>query len=197
VDRQDLVTGRAQPGDRRPADGPLRLVQDLVNTVDRENVVELLEGPHGLADWLARRDLPGAADVTARELGRALELREALRTLLLANNGGPDDPAARAVLAAAARRGGLRAAFEPGGSARLRPSASGVDAALGTVVEVAFAAMSDGSWMRLKACPRDVCRWAFYDRSSANRATWCSMQVCGNRVKAGTYYRRRRPGLPP
>jgi len=43
----------------------------------------------------------------------------------------------------------------------------------------------------LKACPREVCGWAFYDRSPNNRATWCSMRVCGNRVKAGSYYRRR------
>jgi predicted RNA-binding Zn ribbon-like protein len=196
VDRQDLVTGRAQPGDRPPADGPLRLVQDLVNTVDRENVVELLDGPQGLADWLALRHLPGADDVTARDVTRALEVREALRSLLLANNGGPDDPGARRTLETAARRAGLHAVFDPGGTARLRPSGSrpGVEQALGGVVAVAFAAMADGSWARLKACPRDVCRWAFYDRSSANRATWCSMQVCGNRVKAGTYYRRRRPG---
>jgi predicted RNA-binding Zn ribbon-like protein len=52
--------------------------------------------------------------------------------------------------------------------------------------------MLDGSWPRLKACPRDVCGWAFYDRSSNASATWCSMAVCGGRVKAGAYYRRRR-----
>ena len=72
------------------------------------------------------------------------------------------------------------------------PAAGGVDAAIGQVLAVAFAAMLDGRWDRLRACPRDVCGWAFYDRSPANRATWCSMAVCGNRVKAGTYYRRRR-----
>ena len=71
------------------------------------------------------------------------------------------------------------------------PAASGVDAAVGEVLAVAFAAMIDGRWERLRACPRDVCGWVFYDRSPANRATWCSMAVCGNRVKAGTYYRRR------
>jgi predicted RNA-binding Zn ribbon-like protein len=59
---------------------------------------------------------------------------------------------------------------------------------------VAFAAMLDGRWERLKACPRDVCGWAFLDRSHANRGTWCSMRVCGNRVKAGAYYRRRTRG---
>jgi predicted RNA-binding Zn ribbon-like protein len=192
VRRDDLVTGAAQPGDREPAPGPLRLVQDLVNTVDRENVVEALDGPEGLGAWLAHRDLAGGAVVTDREVRRAVELREALRTLLLANNGGPDDPDARALLEAAGRRGDLRAAFGPGGAATLEPAAGGVDGALAQVVAVAFAAMADGTWRRLKACPRDVCRWAFYDRSSANRATWCSMQVCGNRVKAGTYYRRHR-----
>ena len=60
------------------------------------------------------------------------------------------------------------------------------------VAAAAFAAMLDGSWRRLKACPREVCGWAFYDRSSNASATWCSMQVCGGRAKAGAYYRRRR-----
>jgi hypothetical protein len=56
----------------------------------------------------------------------------------------------------------------------------------------AFTAMLDGSWARLKACPREICGWAFYDRSTNASATWCSMRVCGGRVKAGAYYRRRR-----
>ena len=192
--REDLVTGAAQPGDREPAAGRLRLVQDLVNTVDRENRVEALDGPEGLGAWLAHRGLAGGTVVTNRDVRRAVELREALRTVLLANNGGPDDAAARAVLEAAGRRGDLRAAFGPDGTATLEPAADGVAGALAQVVAVAVAAMADGTWRRLKACPRDVCRWAFYDRSSANRATWCSMQVCGNRVKAGTYYRRHRGG---
>jgi predicted RNA-binding Zn ribbon-like protein len=51
--------------------------------------------------------------------------------------------------------------------------------------------MLDGRWARLKACPRDVCGWVFHDRSTANRGTWCSMRICGNRVKANAYYRRR------
>jgi predicted RNA-binding Zn ribbon-like protein len=52
--------------------------------------------------------------------------------------------------------------------------------------------MLDGSWPRLKACPRDLCGWAFFDRSSNASATWCSMSVCGGRVKSGAYYRRHR-----
>jgi predicted RNA-binding Zn ribbon-like protein len=95
------------------------------------------------------------------------------------------------VLERAGRRARLAAAFPPDGAA-LVPEAPGVDGALGRILAAAFAAMLDGSWQRLKACPRDVCGWAFYDRSTNASATWCSMRVCGGRVKAGAYYRRRR-----
>jgi predicted RNA-binding Zn ribbon-like protein len=77
---------------------------------------------------------------------------------------------------------------------RLRPprtARQGVDAALGTVLAAAFAAMADGTWRRLKACPGERCGWAFYDRSPSASATWCSMRVCGGRAKARAYYARR------
>ena len=188
--RADLVTGAAQSGGRPPADGDLRLVQDFVNTLDREHGNDLLDGTDGLAAWLEHRGLD-ADGLRPRDVARAVEVREALRALLLANNGGPAAPEAHAVLEDAARRAGLAPVF---GEAALVPAAGGVDGALGRVLAVVFAAMLDGRWQRLKACPRDVCGWAFFDRSHANRGTWCSMKVCGNRVKAGAYYRRRTRG---
>ena len=191
MDPRDLLTGRVQSGGREPAPAKLRRVQDFVNTVDREHGGDVLDAPQGLAAWLAHRGLPGGEGrPSAAAVERALALREALRALLLANNGGPADPPPSEVLAAAGRRARLAPAFGP--EARLVPDAAGVDAGLGHVVADAFVAMVDGSWQRLKACPRDACGWAFYDRSTANRGTWCSMRVCGNRVKAGAYYRRRR-----
>jgi predicted RNA-binding Zn ribbon-like protein len=191
VQRAHLLAGRPQPGGREPAPGARALVQDLVNTVDREHGPDLLDEPDGLSDWLARRELGGGAPIDAAGVARALALREALRALLLANNGEPEEPGARAVLDAAGRRARLEVAFGSDPPV-LAPTAGGLDAALGMVVAAAFAAMLDGSWTRLKACPRDVCGWAFYDRSTNGSATWCSMRVCGGRVKAGAYYRRRR-----
>ena len=187
MERADLVTGAVQSGGRPPAEDDLRLVQDFVNTLDREHDNDLLDGPEGLAAWLDHRGFD-AAGVRAADVARAVDVREALRALLLANNGGPEAPGAHAVLEAAARRARLQPAFGP---AALVPSAGGLDGAVGRVLAVAFAAMLDGRWERLKACPRDVCGWVFLDRSHANRGTWCSMRVCGNRVKAGAYYRRR------
>jgi predicted RNA-binding Zn ribbon-like protein len=51
--------------------------------------------------------------------------------------------------------------------------------------------MVDGSWSRLKTCENDECRWAFYDQSKNRSAKWCSMQSCGNRMKARAYRARR------
>jgi predicted RNA-binding Zn ribbon-like protein len=163
------------------------VVQAFVNSVDAEHGPDLFEDAAGLTEWLDRRGL--GADVGPDDPAAARQVREALRALLHANNGAPPDPAAEAVLDRAARRAGLEPAFGP---AALVPRAGGVDGAIGRVLAAAFAAMLDGSWRRLKACPREVCGWAFYDRSSNASATWCSMQVCGGRVKAGAYYRRRR-----
>jgi predicted RNA-binding Zn ribbon-like protein len=189
MEREALLSGLVHPGGREPAPGALRLVQSFVNTVDREHGPDLLDGAGGLEEWLDRHLMPAAVSDT--DLVRAREVREALRALLLANNGEPHDQAAQAVLERAWRRARLEGSFPPDGAA-LIPRAEGVDAALGRVIAAAFAAMVDGSWKRLKACPRGVCGWAFYDRSTNASATWCSMRVCGGRVKAGAYYRRRR-----
>jgi predicted RNA-binding Zn ribbon-like protein len=191
VEREALIGGQVQPGGRAPAPGELALVQAFVNTVDREHGPDLLEEPAGFAAWL-RRWAPGEVDEpTPGELATARELREALRALLLANNGGPAAPGAGRVLEAAAGRAGLRPRFAPAATG-LVPAVDGVDGVLGRVTAAAFAAILDGSWARLKACPREQCQWAFFDRSSNASATWCSMAVCGGRAKSGAYYRRRR-----
>jgi len=189
VQREALLSHRDHPGGREPATGALELVQAFVNTVDREHGPDLLDDDGGLQEWLERRLLP--ADLAPGDRERAVEMREALRALLLANNGGSHDPAAQEALERAAHRAKLAPAFPPDG-ATLVPRAAGIDAALGRILAAAFTAMVDGSWARLKACPREVCGWVFYDRSTNGSATWCSMRVCGGRVKAGAYYRRRR-----
>ena len=196
MERGALLSGTVHPGGREPAPGRLALVQMLVNTVDREHGPDLFDdvgGPRRVARRAraarARRERRrSATSSAARELREALRVADARQQRRAART-----PGARAVLEAAAARAELRPMFPPEGP-ELVPARGGVDGALGRVVAAAFAAMLDGSWSRLKACPRDVCGWAFYDRSSNASATWCSMAVCGGRVKAGAYYRRRRAG---
>ena len=48
----------------------------------------------------------------------------------------------------------------------------------------------EGRLDRVKICPADDCRWAFYDASKNHSRQWCSMKVCGNRAKARTHRER-------
>jgi predicted RNA-binding Zn ribbon-like protein len=181
------------PGGREPAPGRLRLVQAFVNTLDIENGVEELSSPAALRDVLVRVGALGD-DVGAlheADLRIALETREALRSLALANSGVPLPPDVPATLERAARAAQFTLRFDADGRARLVPAAEGVDGALGRVLAVVHEAMADDSWPRLKGCPRDVCHWVFYDRSRNASGKWCAMSVCGNRTNTKVYRRRR------
>jgi len=157
---------------------PLRFVQRFVNTVNLESG----------EDWLARWfEDEGVAAATA-DLERARTVREAIRELLYANNRQGPDAEARAVLTSAADAAAFTIDFSgPAFAAR----AAGVDGAVGRVLSVAFLAMLDGSWPRLKCCRNHHCRWAFYDYSKNRSASWCSMQLCGNRTKTRAYRARQ------
>ena len=181
------------PGERDPAPGRLRLVQRFVNTVDHEHGREMLSSPRRLARVLADLGLLGeAAPVGEADHRRALEVREALRSLAHANNGLPLETAAVATLEAAALRGGLTVRFD-GQGALLVPASPGVPGALAELVGIVATAMADGTWPRLKACRREICGWLFYDRSRNSSARWCQMAVCGNRTKTRAYRARRTP----
>lgn len=49
---------------------------------------------------------------------------------------------------------------------------------------------------RLRPCANTECRLFLLDRSRANNARWCSMKVCGNRLKARRHHQRHRPEGP-
>jgi predicted RNA-binding Zn ribbon-like protein len=167
-----------------PAPGPLRLVQAFVNTVNLERRDDWLAG------WLA------AQGVTATEagIGRARVVREAIRELLYANNRHPVAGDPWSLLSRAADAAGLTIDF---GKPALVVRATGVDGAVGAVLAASFAAMTNGTWSRLKACRNHGCRWAFYDYSKNRSASWCSMQLCGNRTKTRAYRSRQRATARP
>jgi predicted RNA-binding Zn ribbon-like protein len=175
----------------KPAPGDLELVRQFVNTFDVEDGSDELGTPGELQAWLARRGLVAAGDaLTADDVRRAAEAREALRSLLLANNGVPLDPAALDTINEASAHAELRARFDPSGSATLTPARTGFDGALARLLAIAVGAMREGTWRRLKACAEHTCEAAFYDTSRNRSGTWCSMAVCGNRTKARNYRRR-------
>jgi predicted RNA-binding Zn ribbon-like protein len=184
------------PGESAPektAPGPLRLVQRFVNSVDLENGQDELTSPQALGRWLAERELmdPGER-VTGADLKRAIDVREGLRALLLANAGLPPDSERVRRLDAAVGRAGMRMRFRAGLAPVLEPEATGVNGALARLMAIVAAAVEQGSWARLKACHRDPCFWAFYDHSKNRSGRWCRMEDCGNIEKARAFRERRR-----
>src|SRR5207247_1958223 len=96
------------------------------------------------------------------------------------------EPEAIETLNAIAARVELGVRFDEAGRAQLEPTAP---RPLAGILVAVHDAMADGSWSRLKACRN--CRWAFYDYSKNRSASWCSMRLCGNRIKTRAYRSRR------
>jgi predicted RNA-binding Zn ribbon-like protein len=180
----------------RRVPGELELVRQFVNTYDVEEGSDEIGSPGKLRAWLAGHALDDSLKAGPRigepEVEQAKRLRDALRALTLANNGEPLDPKAIPTLNSVAAGAQLRVWFGVGGRTQLEPAGEGVEAALGRLLAIVFAAMADGTWPRLKACREHTCQWAFYDLSKNRSATWCTMEVCGNRNKARAFRARQR-----
>lgn len=186
------MLGPMEPGRRAPAPERLRLLQAFINTNDVEEGTDEFATPAGLADWAARHDLV-TRSLRLSETDRtwAVSVREALRDLIQAQDRSADAVDAAAVLDEAARTAGLRLAFEARGPSLIATQA-GIHGAVGRILTEIPLAMADGDWQRLKVCTNDACRWVFYDASRNRSSRWCSMAICGNRMKARAYRARAR-----
>jgi predicted RNA-binding Zn ribbon-like protein len=175
-----------QPADRQAAPSPLNVVQDFINTLDREAGIELLPDPAALGGWLAERGLVAAGyAVSGDDLRFGRGLREALRGVARGEDDAADlfnELASSVPLLLVAAPAGMR--FEA--------AAAGIDRAWGELLVIVAQAAGDGSWSRLKACRSPSCRWVFYDRSRNRTGQWCSMQLCGSRSKMSRYRERLR-----
>jgi predicted RNA-binding Zn ribbon-like protein len=186
-----MAPGESPPSKTAPQ--PLYLVQRFVNSIDLESGEDELDSPDALGSWLAERGLIDAGErLGDADLARALDVREGLRAVLLANNGLPLDEEKVERLDRAVRRAGVRVRFRPGEEPRLVPDSPGIDGAIARLMAIVAAAVEHGRWERLKACPREECEWAFYDSSKNRSGRWCKMEVCGNIEKARAFRQRRR-----
>lgn len=185
----------------KPAPGRLALVQAFVNTVDLESGRDALAAPDGLRDWMRAHGLLAAgARVSRDEVQRAVAVREALRGLLLVNAGLLSADAVRTQRTAieeAAARGPLTVRFDDDGATRLDSATGGVDGGIARLLATVHEARLEGTWERLKACRNDRCHWAFYDHSKNRSGAWCTMAVCGSRLKSRAYRQRQSARTDP
>ena len=152
----------------------VELVLRFLNSMDVEDGSDELRDLPAYAAWLRAGDLPG--EPTARDLVAARTLRAALRSAV-------GDPAEHP--------GEVTVPVRIGLDADGRPALLAADP-LGAVAAAAVALTGDGRWERVKICPADDCRWAFYDRSRNRSRHWCAMSACGTRAKSRAFRERRR-----
>ena len=175
------------------APDPLIVVQAFADSHESEDEAEKLTDPAAAREWLVGFGLAAPAiEVDDDGLAELLELRRCLRAMIDANATGEQDEAANASLAAAAAAHPVPVVIAPDGEVAIDLDPAGtVDELIAQLIGVVLRAQIDGTWGRLKICAADTCRWAFYDSSKNRGGHWCSMELCGNRVKNRAYRARR------
>ncbi len=181
---------------RPPAPGDLERVRRFINTLDIEADRDALRSPDDARAWLSEHGLSAGGSLDAAALHRLVALREGLRELL-ADRGDARAAAGDTlhVLAQLGESAQLVVRFGPDGNPRLEP-AGGSDSVIAVLLADIAAAVGDGSWARLKVCANDACRWAFWDASRNHSGVWCTMAVCGNRMKGRAFRARARRAEP-
>ena len=153
---------------------PADLIVRFLNTLDVEAGTDAIDTLDGWVSWLSAQGLQGCfGPQDSGALERARELRGDLRALA----GGQQHARGRQV--------DIQVALTVEGQVELSaPTGAGFLAA--AAAKVAIEQRID----RVKICPADNCRWAFYDTSRNRSRQWCSMKVCGNRAKARAHRQR-------
>jgi predicted RNA-binding Zn ribbon-like protein len=156
---------------------PADLIVRFINTLDVEAGSDALETVDGWRSWLSAQGLDGCfGRESSRDLKQARELRDDLRAL------------ARGERCAQVRQVGIQVALTVDGEVELS-----AQTAVGFIAAAAAKVAIEKRLDRVKICPADDCRWAFYDTSRNRSRQWCSMEVCGNRAKARAHRERNGP----
>jgi len=122
------------------------------------------------------------------EVGELQPFQAALRGAVGLNSGQGEPHAVWAALEPFAEKCSLKIEIRDSGPVLKPGDESGPCVVIAPMLAIVYEAIATGAWMRLKTCRNPQCRSAFYDRSKNASGAWCSMALCGNRMKA----RRRR-----
>ena len=175
---------------------------DFVNT-RRERWrrgVETLVTQDDLACWLVQAGvMETPASVTRTVLAQAVDLREAINTLLVCAIDGSAGPAEAITLiddwlVFAGVRPQLVLGLDGVAELTERAAADSPRRALGTIALDAAKMLGTDQRSRIRICASETCSGRFFDRSPAGQRRWCSMRTCGNEAKARRHRQRQKAG---
>jgi predicted RNA-binding Zn ribbon-like protein len=161
--------------------GAETLLLDLLNTTPVLDgaVRDELADPAAAGGWLARHGLPDSAP----ERRHLVAARDALQQVVRGT-------APASTLAGFLTGASYRPSIAGDGVAWTAELPAGGHAAARAVL--AWDQVRVEHPDRLRPCANPDCRLFLLDHSKPNRARWCSMAVCGNRMKARRHYQRSR-----
>ena len=187
------VGEQIEPGGRPKAPGRLELLQRFINSHNHDlpGDWDRLGTQQKAQAWLRQKGLVEPdVRISAADAARLRKLREAIRSLAVANAEGRRDAASADIVRKASRTARLNVAIDDAGRTILEADQPGANGAVATLLGILHEAQVTDVWPRLKGCRQ--CGYAFFDRSKNRSAAWCAMSICGNRTKNRAYYRRRR-----
>ncbi|HEY0813747.1 MAG TPA: CGNR zinc finger domain-containing protein [Pseudonocardia sp.] len=168
------------------ADGADRKVEqvllDLLNStpVTATGQLDLLADPTAAADWVRTRGGAGSP----HEVSHLRDVRDQLQAVVRG---------AEPVTSLASALSGVRMVPEVADDAMSwRLDVDDENYRLAARVLLAWGRLQEEMPGRLRPCANDECRLFLLDRSRPNTARWCSMKVCGNRLKVRRHYQRSR-----
>lgn len=187
------------------------LCLDFINTqmIVRGQRTDLLKEWADLIAWLVRAKLLSAGEgkeTVARldpaEGERLLVKTRAFRAVLreMAERIVANKPVPRstveAINALLSQRPGYPQIIRTNGRFERRFQSETSDAAqlLVPLAEAASELLCVGDLSLVKKCRNDACILYFYDTTKNHARQWCSMGLCGNRIKVAAHYRRKKKG---
>lgn len=183
---------------------------DFVNTqmIVRGRPVDLLEDVDDLLSWLVQAKVFEAAEVRAaakrlsgqpkgaRLFDEARSLRGALREMLdRVVKGRPvHQPVLDVINTLLRNRIGYSQVVRARGGFERRFHSGTAEAAhlLVPLAELAGDLLCGYDFDLIKKCENPACILFFYDTTKNHARRWCSMSLCGNRMKVAAHYRRQR-----
>jgi predicted RNA-binding Zn ribbon-like protein len=63
------------------------------------------------------------------------------------------------------------------------------------IIDATADLLTETEWSRIRKC--ESCVVHFFDTSKKGSRRWCSMNICGNKLKVAAYQRRKRATVPP
>ncbi|MBZ2208245.1 CGNR zinc finger domain-containing protein [Massilia soli] len=171
---------------------------DMLNTQagTGDNAVEFWNTGKDVADWCRRTGLAAGTDAPleddARLLADARELRGIARQLVEQRKAGAEVDPAPLNRYLHANHSAPHIGLDADGKLHMTRT-SNVDPAtrmVGALAESVGQLLAEGDFSLVKQCEHPDCVLWFYDRTKAHRRRWCSMTLCGNRVKAAQFRKR-------